>query len=177
MQMFRPSNECYEQSNNYQSSMKPFAKPAGYGGNSLAQCQTQTQCFETQLHGKPNYAAGGGYGMQHAAGAQGYGNAFPQKPLGQYSQQGSYSSVQHGGHGSALPGSFGSVQHGGHGSTHHASHGAYGSAHHGSFGSGCEAQSGGYNYTMKKKERRSWRKRSGNDSDSSGSDESDNEKC
>ncbi|KAL9678501.1 hypothetical protein QQ045_016345 [Rhodiola kirilowii] len=145
MQMFRPSNECYEQSNNYQSSMKPFAKPAGYGGNSLAQCQTQTQCFETQLHGKPNYAAGGGYGMQHAAGAQGYGNAFPQKPLGQYSQQGSYSSVQHGGHGSALP--------------------------------GCEAQSGGYNYTMKKKERRSWRKRSGNDSDSSGSDESDNEKC
>uniref|UniRef100_A0A7N0VKG4 Uncharacterized protein n=1 Tax=Kalanchoe fedtschenkoi TaxID=63787 RepID=A0A7N0VKG4_KALFE len=159
MQMFRPSNQCFEQSYNQQSSITPFAKPAGYGGSNLTQCQTQTQCFEAQLpgYGMPHHAAAGGYGIpQHAAGSLG-----------------SYGSAQHGhgGHVSSHQASYGSSQHGSFASGHQA--GAYGSAHHGSL-----APSGGYScYSMKKREKRSWRRRSGNDSDSSGSDESDNDKC
>uniref|UniRef100_A0A7N0V959 Uncharacterized protein n=1 Tax=Kalanchoe fedtschenkoi TaxID=63787 RepID=A0A7N0V959_KALFE len=176
MQMFRPSNECFEQSYNQQSSIKPFAKPAGYGGSNLTQCQTQTQCFEAQLpgYGMPHHAAAGGYGItQHAAGAQGYSSTFLPKPLGhQHSQHGSYGSGQHGGYDSCLhvsPHANMGHQHGSFASGHQ---GAYGNAHHGSF-----APSGAYSYNMKKREKKTWRRRSGNDSDSSGSDESDNDKC
>ncbi|CAM8947371.1 unnamed protein product [Rhodiola kirilowii] len=176
MQMFRPSNECYEQSNNYQSSMKPFAKPAGYGGNSLAQCQTQTQCLRPNSMESQTTRLVVAMECNMLLGPKAMAMPFPRNLLGSIPSRGH--TVRSSMEDTALL----SQVHLDQCSMEDTAlltciHGAYGSAHHGSFGSGCEAQSGGYNYTMKKKERRSWRKRSGNDSDSSGSDESDNEKC